>query len=154
MKTLDYNARFIELAGEINSAMPEYVVAKAIDALNEHSKSVKGSRILVLGIAYKKDINDVRESPALDILRILERKGAQLSYNDPFIPSCAEDPLNLLSVDLTDEVLESMDCVILVTNHSDYDYQRFVEHSKIFIDTRNVTKDIQAAKGVIIKLKG
>jgi UDP-N-acetyl-D-glucosamine dehydrogenase len=152
MKTLDYNARFIELAGEINAAMPEYVVVKAVDALNEHAKSVKGSRILILGVAYKKDIDDVRESPALDIFRILKKKGAELYYNDPFIPEFTEEALKVSSVELTNELLQAMDCVILVTNHSEYDGQWIVEHSKIFIDTRNVTKDVQAAEGVVIKL--
>jgi UDP-N-acetyl-D-glucosamine dehydrogenase len=152
MKTLNYNARFIELAGEINAAMPEYVVIKATDALNEQSKSVKGSRILILGIAYKKDINDVRESPALDILRLLKMKGAELWYNDPFIPEYKEEHLNLQSAELTEELLESMDCVILVSNHSSYEYQWIVDHSNIFVDTRNVTKGITAGDGVVIKL--
>ncbi len=152
MKTLNYNARFIELAGEINAAMPEYVVEKATDALNEHAKSVNKSRILVLGIAYKRDINDVRESPALDILRILHKKGAELLYNDPFIPVCKEEPLDLTSVELSAELLQSMDCVILVTNHSQYDAQWLVDHSAIFVDTRNVTKDVHTAGRVVIKL--
>ncbi len=152
MKTLDYNARFIELAGEINSSMPEYVVIKATDALNDQSKSVKGSRILILGIAYKRDINDVRESPALDIFRILEKKGAILCYNDPYIPEFSEDNMTLTSVELSEGLVESMDCVILVTNHSSYDYQWLVDHSNIFVDTRNVTKDLADPKKVVVKL--
>lgn len=152
MKTLDYNARFIELAGEINSSMPEYVVIKATDALNEQTKSVKGSHILILGIAYKKDISDVRESPALDIFRILERKGAILSYNDPYIPKFSEDKINLTSVELSEDLLESMDCTILVANHSSYDYQWLVDHSNIFVDTRNVTKNLADPEKVVVKL--
>jgi UDP-N-acetyl-D-glucosamine dehydrogenase len=152
MKTLDYNARFIELAGEINSSMPEYVVIKATDALNEESKSVKNSHILILGIAYKRDISDVRESPALDIFRILEKKGAILRYNDPYIPEFTEENVSLTSVELSEELLESMDCVILVTNHSSYDYQWLVDHSKIFVDTRNVTRDLADPKKVVVKL--
>jgi len=152
MKTLDYNARFIELAGEINSSMPEYVVIKATDALNEQSKSVKGSRILILGIAYKRDINDVRESPALDIFRILEKKGAILSYNDPYIPEFSGDNSTLTSEEFSEELLESMDCVILVADHSSYDYQWLVDHSNIFVDTRNVTKDLADPKKVVVKL--
>ena len=152
MKTLDYNARFIELAGEMNASMPEYVVIKATDALNDRSKSVKGSRILVLGIAYKKDINDVRESPAIDILRLLERKGAILSYHDPYIPDFKEEHITLTSVELTKELLESMDCVILVANHSNYDYQWLINHSHIFVDTRNVTKGLNDLENVVVKL--
>lgn len=152
MKTLNYNARFIELAGEINAAMPEYVVDKVTDALNAAVKSVNTARILVLGIAYKKDIDDVRESPALDIMRLLDRKGAALHYHDPFIPTCTEEPFDLASVALSAELLESMDCVILVTNHSQYDARWLVEHSKIFVDTRNVTKDVPAGDHPVIKL--
>jgi UDP-N-acetyl-D-glucosamine dehydrogenase len=152
MKTLDYNARFIELAGEINSAMPEYVAIKVADALNNAQKSVNGSRILILGIAYKKDINDVRESPALDIFRILERKGAELYYNDPYIAQFSEEHIKLSSTELAEDLLESMDCVVLVTNHSRYDYQWLVNHAKIFVDTRNVTKGLNDPNQAIVKL--
>jgi UDP-N-acetyl-D-glucosamine dehydrogenase len=152
MKTLNYNARFIELAGEINASMPEYVVEKVVDALNDHQKSVKGSRILILGIAYKRDINDVRESPALDILKILERKGAELYYHDPYIPQFSEDSLALSSSELSAEFLESMDCAVLVTNHSDFDCQWMVDKSQIFVDTRNVTKNISDPRNVVVKL--
>lgn len=152
MKTLDYRARFIELAGEINSGMPEYVVIKATDALNEQSKSVKGSRILILGIAYKKDIDDVRESPALDVFRLLEKKGAQLYYHDPYIPEFKEHDLAFKSVSLTQEFVESMDCLILVTNHSSYNYQWLVDHAKIFVDTRNVTKGLADPRQIVVKL--
>lgn len=152
MKTLDYNARFIELAGEINSSMPEYVVTKVTDALNNATKSVKNSRILILGIAYKKNISDLRESPALDIFRILERKGAELWYNDPFIPEFNEESLQLSSIQLSEELVESMDCVVLVANHSSYDYQWLVDHAQIFVDTRNVTRDLHDPRKVVVKL--
>ena len=152
MKTLDYNARFIELAGEINASMPEYVVIKVTDALNKVRKSVNGARILILGIAYKKDINDLRESPALDIFRLLEHKGAELCYNDPYISEFSEDAINLASKELSETLLESMDCVVLVTNHSSYDYQWLVDHSRIFVDTRNVTKGVNDPKQVVVKL--
>ena len=152
MKTLDYRARFIELAGEINSSMPEYVVMKVVDALNAQAKSVKGSRILILGIAYKKDINDVRESPALDVFRILERKGAVLCYNDPYIPEFSEGPLTFSSTTLSEHLLESMDCVVLVTNHTSYDYQWLVDHANIFVDTRNATKGVRDLRKVIVKV--
>lgn len=152
MKTLNYNARFIELAGEINASMPEYVVNKVVDALNNLEKSVKGSRILLLGIAYKRDINDVRESPALDVFRILEKKGAIVCYNDPYIPKFAEDGISFASCALSEELLTSVDCVVLVTDHSSYDYQWLVERSKIFVDTRNATKKITDERKNIVRL--
>ncbi len=152
MKTLNYNARFIELAGEINASMPEYVVNKVVDALNDVEKSVKGSRILLLGIAYKRDINDVRESPALDIFRILEKKGALICYNDPYIPNFAEDGVHFNSCPLSEDLLKSVDCVVLVTDHSSYDYQWLVDRSKIFVDTRNATKKVTDTRNIIVRL--
>ncbi|MBD3305467.1 nucleotide sugar dehydrogenase [candidate division KSB3 bacterium] len=152
MKTLNYNARFIELAGEINASMPGYVAIKVADALNDARKSVNGSKILMLGIAYKKDISDLRESPALDIFQILERKGAHLWYNDPYIPEFSKDQLRCSSTDLSEELVASMDCVVLVTDHSCYDYQWLVDHAKIFMDTRNATKDVQDRNQVVLKL--
>lgn len=152
MKSLNYNAKFIELAGEINSGMPEYVVNKVTAALNNASKSVKGSRILMLGVAYKKDINDIRESPALDVFRLLEHKGAILCYNDPYIPQFTEDNVSLSSTELSEAVVESMDCIVLVTDHSSYDYQWLVDHAKIFVDTRHATKNVTDTKHVVVKL--
>ena len=152
MKTLNYNARFIELAGEINASMPEYVVNKVVDALNNLEKSVKGSRILLLGIAYKRDINDVRESPALDVFRILEKKGAIVCYNDPYIPNFAEDGIHVNSCPLSEDLLKSVDCIVLVTDHSAYDYQWLVDRSKIFVDTRNATKTVTDARHIIVRL--
>src|SRR5882762_2449840 len=122
MRTLNYKTRFIELAGELNAEMPEYWVARAVDRLNERSKSVRGSRMLVLGVAYKKNIDDIRESPALDVIRLLRRRGAIVDYHDPHVPKLKDDDLELKSVPLTPELLKGADCVLIVTDHSDVDY--------------------------------
>jgi UDP-N-acetyl-D-glucosamine dehydrogenase len=151
LKTLKYNARFIELAGEINSAMPDFVVHQLADALNDERKSVSGSRILVLGVAYKRDIDDCRESPALDILALLDARGAQLSFHDPHVPSLRLDGRTLESVSL--DRLESYDAVVIVTNHSAVDYGRVVRESKLVLDTRNATRDVRkAARGRVVSL--
>ena len=145
LKTLNYRARFIELAGEINSAMPYYVVNKIQDALNERLKSVKGSRILILGMSYKKDNEDVRESPGLDILRILEQKGAQVSYHDPLVAELELDGKVYHSVEL-DDALGSTDCAVVVTEHSSFDMERIVARAPLLLDTRNATKHIRSDK--------
>jgi UDP-N-acetyl-D-glucosamine dehydrogenase len=145
LKTLNYRARFIELAGEINSGMPEYVCSRVADALNEREKSVKGSRVLVLGVTYKRDIDDVRESPALDILRILEARGARVSYNDPQVPELSMNDTRLRSVDLLPGV-RSSDVVVIVTDHSAYPYREIVEAAPVIVDTRNATKGIVSDK--------
>jgi UDP-N-acetyl-D-glucosamine dehydrogenase len=145
LRTLNYRARFIELAGEINSEMPEYVCQRVADVLNERSKSVKGSRILVLGVAYKKDVEDVRESPALDILKILEGRGAQVSYNDPYVPALALNDETLASVELLPAVREA-DVVLIVTDHSSYPYREIVENARLLLDTRNATKGMVSPK--------
>ncbi len=142
LKTLNYNARFIELASEINTNMPRYVVQRIADALNEHEKSVKGSSILVLGVAYKKDINDIRESPALDIIRLLEEKGAKVIYNDPYVPELHFNGKKRRSQVLTENLLRATDCVVIATDHSAYDYKWIVENSKLIIDTKNATKNV------------
>jgi UDP-N-acetyl-D-glucosamine dehydrogenase len=152
LKTLNYYAKFIELASEINSNMPHYVVTRVVDALNSMQKSVKGSRVLVLGVAYKKDISDVRESPALDILKLLADKGAEVVYNDPHAPEVQMDHGVLRSLPLTDELLEGSDCVVIVTNHSDYDYARIVDKSRVVVDTRNATRGLRVARGKILKI--
>lgn len=137
LRSLNYTARFIELASEINTGMPRYVVSLTQDALNEHQKSLKGSRVLVLGAAYKPDIDDVRESPALDVIGLLNQKGAVVSYHDPYIPSLRHDGWNLHSVsDLMSAVTEA-DCVVIITNHSLYDYTKIIEKAKLIVDTRN-----------------
>ncbi len=137
MKTFNYNARFIELASEINTNMPRFAVGKVQDALNEAGKPVKGSRILVLGVAYKPDIDDLRESPALDVIHLLQQKGASVSYHDPYIPHFNHDGLAMQSVvDLPGEV-EAADVVVIVTNHKKYDYPAILKAAKMVVDTRN-----------------
>jgi UDP-N-acetyl-D-glucosamine dehydrogenase len=145
LKTLNYRARFIELAGEINSEMPEYVCRRVAEALNEREKSVKGSRVLVLGVSYKRDIDDVRESPALDILRVLEKRGARVGYNDPHVPQLELDSAVLRSLDLHPAV-EEADLVVIVTDHGAYDYRRIVEKARLVLDTRNATRGIASPK--------
>jgi UDP-N-acetyl-D-glucosamine dehydrogenase len=145
LKTLNYRARFIELAGEINSEMPEYVVRRVADALNDRERSVKGSRILVLGVSYKRDVDDVRESPALDILRLLENRGARVGYNDPHVPRLELDSSVLLSQELLPAVAEA-DLVVIVTDHSSYDYPRLVEKARLVLDTRNATRGLVSPK--------
>jgi UDP-N-acetyl-D-glucosamine dehydrogenase len=134
---LNYTARFIELASEINTSMPRYVVGKIQDALNDHGRPIKGSRILVLGAAYKPDIDDLRESPALDVIGLLKQKGADICYHDPYIPRLNHDGWAMESVtDLLGEVREA-DCVVIVTNHSDYDYAAILQAARLVVDTRN-----------------
>lgn len=139
MKTLSYKTRLIELAGEVNSEMPRFVVEKVRDALNEHRKALNGSRILILGVAYKRDVDDVRESPALDVLRLLVEKGADVSYHDPHVPEVREDGRVWCSEPLTDALLADVDCVVITTDHSAIDYARVVEQAPLVVDTRNAT---------------
>ncbi len=150
LKTLNYNAKFIELAGEINSSMPNFVVTKVADALNRVKKSINGSKLLILGVSYKRDIEDVRESPALDIINILIEKGAKVSYHDPFVPVVKKNAISLKSVSLTEKRLKDADCVVIVTDHTEFDIKRIVVESKIIIDTRNATSHISSRK--IVKL--
>lgn len=138
LKTLDYNARFIELASTINASMPQYVVEKITDALNGAAKSVKNSRILILGLAYKRDVSDVRESPALDIIGLLRQKGALISYSDPFVPELTLLGETLHSYAL-DEGVGKFDIVVIVTNHSAFDYGRVLREAALVFDTRNAT---------------
>jgi UDP-N-acetyl-D-glucosamine dehydrogenase len=140
MKTLNYTARFIELASEINTSMPLYVIDKVNDALNDDSKSVRGSKIVVLGVAYKRDIDDVRESPALDIISLLEKRGAHVSYHDPYVAQIRlEDEAVMKSAPYSDALLENADCVVIVTDHSSFDWQHVLEHSQLIVDTRHAT---------------
>ncbi len=141
LKTLNYNARFIQLAGEINSEMPRYWVEKVVDALNEQGKPVKGSRVLVLGVAYKKDIDDVRESPALDIIELLRQKGAEVRYHDPHVPQFSYNGASFHCEPNLDEALATADCVIIATNHSTYDWQAIRHKARCIVDTRNVLKN-------------
>ncbi len=146
MRTLNYKTRFIELAGEINAEMPEYWVSRAMAALNDAGKAVRGSTVLILGVAYKRDVDDVRESPALDILRLLKQMGANLQYHDPFIPALDEDGIELRSVPLTAETLRHADCVVLVTDHSAFDYALIAKESRALVDTRHAVADRNRAK--------
>jgi UDP-N-acetyl-D-glucosamine dehydrogenase len=152
LKSLNYYARFIELAGDINSHMPEYVVERVNRALNERKKSLKGSKILVLGVAYKRDIKDVRESPALDVIKLLENRGAEVSYNDPHVPSIRMDDSVMKSVKLTQALLQSADCVVILTDHTAYDYDWTVQNSQLVMDTRNATRNVKKNQKKIVKL--
>jgi UDP-N-acetyl-D-glucosamine dehydrogenase len=152
MRTLNYKTRFIDLASEINSEMPSYVVEKIASALNDERKAVNGSRIVVLGIAYKPDIDDVRESPALDIIRLLEDRGADVAYHDPFVPSFQEDGVRHESVALSDEELKRSDAVVIVTDHSSIDYQRLVDSANLVVDTRNATARTKPGQARIVSL--
>ena len=149
LKALNYNARFIELASEINTSMPYYVVDKIADALNDDGKAVRGSKVAVLGVAYKKDIDDVRESPALDIIHLLREKGAEVSYHDPFIPSIRLDGGVMHSVDLTPEWLAEADCAVLVTDHTAFDWQWLLDHTDLLVDTRNATRGYSGKARVV-----
>jgi UDP-N-acetyl-D-glucosamine dehydrogenase len=151
-KEYDFSTRFIQLAGEINVSMPYYVIEKTVEALNNQKMSLNGSRIMVLGIAYKKDIDDDRESPGYAIMKMLLEKGAVVTYNDPWIPklhATRKYDFQMSSTPITPEVLVEMDAVIIVTDHSDYDFAEIAKHSNLIIDTRNATKGI---KGEVNKI--
>ncbi len=139
LKTLNYTARFIELASEVNTGMPEYWVMKVQDKLNDEGKALKGSRVLILGVAYKKDISDVRESPAIDIISLLRGKGADVSYHDPHVPSFSAHGISLSSEAELDSSLAQADCVVIVTDHSEYNWSAIAENARLLVDTRNVT---------------
>jgi UDP-N-acetyl-D-glucosamine dehydrogenase len=149
MRTLNYKTRFIDLASEINSEMPEYVVRKIATALNDDERSVKGSHVLILGIAYKKDIDDMRESPALDVMRLLEERGAHVDYHDPFVPSFRENGESKSGVPLSKDVLERADAVVIVTDHSGVDYQMVTD---LVVDTRNATARLKSSRARIVPL--
>jgi len=144
MRTLDYRTRFIELASDVNSEMPRFVTGKVREALNLVMKPVNGSRVLVLGVAYKKDVDDVRESPAIDVMNILEAEGAHVSYHDPFVPSVRDDSREWTSVSL-DEGLDGADAVVILTDHSSFDYGSILERSRVLVDTRNATAGLVAS---------
>ena len=140
MRGLNYKTRFIDLAGEVNTEMPAFWVRKVADALNEVGKAVRGSRVLVLGVAYKKDIDDIRESPALDIIQLLEQHGAAVSYHDPYVSGFEEDGRRYESAPLTAGALTGADCVVIVTDHSAIDYEEVRRHARLVVDTRNALR--------------
>ena len=146
MRTLNYRTRFIELAGEINAEMPEYWVARVVDRLNEQGRAARGSKVLVVGVAYKKDIDDVRESPALDVIRLLQRRGAAVSYHDPHVRKLKDEAIDLASIPLTSETLAAADCVVIVTDHSDVDYSLIERCARLVVDTRNALASVRRAR--------
>jgi UDP-N-acetyl-D-glucosamine dehydrogenase len=153
-KEFDCPTRFIELAGEINTDMPYYVVHRTMEALNDRRKAVKGSRILVLGVAYKRNVDDMRESPSIRLIELFMEKGAAVQYNDPYIPHFPKlraHKLRPSSVPLTEKLLKAQDCVVIATDHSCYDYEWIVKHSKLVIDTRNATKKVKRHTEKIVK---
>jgi UDP-N-acetyl-D-glucosamine dehydrogenase len=147
--------RFIELAGEVNTAMPGYVVSRVADALNDCGKAVKSSRVLLLGMAYKKDVDDARESPSFEILELLQNKGAMVAYNDPHVPTLPgsrhHPQLRLASQPLTAQYLANCDAVVIVTDHSAYDWSFIVQHAPLLIDTRNATKGMACGTCRVVK---
>ena len=148
------STRFIELAGEINTAMPEYVVAKVAEALNTRKKAIHGSKILVLGLAYKKDVDDIRESPSIVLIEMLKRRGAKVDYNDPHVPRTTKQrkhDLGMVSKKLTATGLAAYDCVLIATDHSDYDFAWIVRHAKLIVDTRNATAKVKTGRKKIWK---
>lgn len=157
LRTLDYTARFIQLAEDINFSMPQHVVGKVADALNEESKALRRSSVLVLGVAYKPDVSDTRESPALELIRLLADKGAAVSYHDPYVPAIRHEGLDMRSVGTEgrptlDEALRGSDCAVIVTDHSSYDWQAIASAGRAFVDTRNALRRAGASAGRIFSL--
>jgi len=153
-KQYGMTTRFIELAGEINVSMPEYVISRVMDALNERKKALRGSKILVLGLAYKKDIDDVRESPSLELIELLREKGAKVDYNDPYCPKThkmREYDLKMTSKKLSAAMLKRYDAVLISTDHSDYDYQFIVDNAQLVVDTRNATVGLKRGRRKIVR---
>jgi UDP-N-acetyl-D-glucosamine dehydrogenase len=149
------NTRFIELAGEVNTSMPTYVVSKVMDALNDAGKPMKGSRVAILGMAYKKDVDDPRESPGFELMDLLLKKGANVSYNDPHIPTLPRmrhyPHLSMASEPLTPEYLQGQDCVLIATDHTAYDYDFILKHAPLLIDTRNATKKAKGNRAHVVR---
>lgn len=150
LRTLNYTARFIELAAEVNSHMPDYVVGKVGDALNAERKAINGSRILVLGVAYKRDVGDVRESPALDVIHLLRQRGAEVCFHDPFIERVQLDGYELAGTGLTAETLATADCVVVITDHSSFDWTWIGSNARLIVDTRNALKGHAANRVVTL----
>ena len=150
----DFPTKFIELAGEVNTAMPYYVVQRVMEALNQRKKSINGSKILLLGMAYKKDVDDPRESPSFKLLELLQEKGAAVHYNDPHIPvlpPMRKYSFDLKSIDLSAAALAAMDCILLATDHSAYDYQFILDHADLIVDTRNAFNGLRGAELKVVQ---
>lgn len=150
----EFRTRFIELAGEVNTDMPRYVVQRLMEALSDRGRALRDARVLVLGLAYKKDVDDMRESPSVRLVELLQERGAQVVYHDPYVPRVPrmrEHRLDMVSVPLTDEALESADAVLVATDHSCVDYARVVERARLVVDTRNACKGVRAGREKIVK---
>jgi UDP-N-acetyl-D-glucosamine dehydrogenase len=143
-KQFNFEARFIELAGQVNASMPEHVVMRIADALNAQKKPINGSRVHVLGVAYKRDIDDVRESPALDVIELLLRRGAIVTYSDPYVPSLTHGEHTLTAVDLDKALAARADCAVIITDHKAFDYARVVAAFPVVVDTRNALKGMKS----------
>jgi UDP-N-acetyl-D-glucosamine dehydrogenase len=154
MRTLNYKTRFIDLASEINSNMPDYVVEKVASALNDARKPVSGSGVLVLGVAYKKNIDDVRESPALDVIRLLQARGAEVSFHDPYVSSLHEEGIERAGVNLSRELLAAIDAVVVVTDHDNIDYQLVADSAPLVVDARNAMKRTRAGHAKVVSIAG
>jgi len=152
MRLNGYEARFIHLADEINGSMPDYVVELVGEALNDRRRCLNGAKILVLGVAYKRGVADTRESPALEILLKLQQKGAETSYADPYVPSVGVGETIVKAVEPTDQVIAAADCVLIVTDHPEFDYRRIVEVAQLVVDTRSATWGIPAPAGRVVAL--
>lgn len=152
LHSLNYTARFIELASEINTSMPRFALSRVQDALNDHQKPLKGSHVLVLGAAYKPDIDDLRESPAIDVMRLLQQKGAIVSYHDPYIPHIKHDDWEISSVTDLMSAVKSADCVVIITNHKVYDYAAILKESKLIVDTRNALGKLGFKNPKVVRL--
>jgi UDP-N-acetyl-D-glucosamine dehydrogenase len=150
LRTLNYTARFIELAAEINDNMPEYVIRKVSDALNDEIKAVKGSAILVLGVAYKPNVGDIRESPALGIMHLLQERGAKVTYHDPYVDAIDVEGLEQSSIELSKEALHQADCVVIVTHHDQFDWEFIAKWANLIVDTRHVIIDSSNARVIYL----
>jgi UDP-N-acetyl-D-glucosamine dehydrogenase len=152
-RQFEMTTRFIELAGEVNLSMPAYVIERLADALNERGKSLKGAKILILGVAYKRDLDDDRESPSFKLMELLQRKHAVISYHDPFVPSLKagrRHDYGLSSVTLTPETLRAVDAVLIATDHTTVDYDAVVRHAPLVVDSRNATRNVRAGREKIL----
>ncbi len=147
-----FNPKFIELAAEINESMPAHIVSRTADILNNRGKCLNGSKILILGVAYKRDVSDTRESPAIEVINLLSQKGAQISYNDPYVPFLQDETFSLKSVPLNEKNLKKADCVIIVTDHTKYNYSHIIKNAQVIFDTRNATKNYNQKFKNIVKL--